>query len=571
MKDFHEFAWTLALWKKGGNGHDVALLLTESFDIRVAKSTHDTRPVTGSAVINAIQSALSDNLRLSNAWIYSSAEPTEACKGMARLQTRGGKVIYRAIHNRLVSFNATRRAPGLTNVGEYYWNWPEWCWAELGGVLAGLATVDNKIAKIESHGQEIGKFAWTGWHRSEQQTWLDFREALRKLATRVKNCALHQGRASGTLGKFVDPGTMGHLDIALRLQAGFNRDHFYSLLAQELVHETRDRTAGTSAIENAGHNIGCLIVDGKGTLVGWGVNTNKTNGSFHGETNAIQALETRPPGTLPPGGTLYTSLEPCEMCSGIIRTALSTGDRAFRVIFSQADETLQDTALNATGSPIAMKAAAVVHDETGFNYATELALRQEKLVDKVNPGFKAPTKFVAHTAAVEVFLMAGKQRERMSKAEADATARVHAQRTAERQGYSVISDERAQITEFLKSEKPSLVDLKRYGTRDDRALPQSHFEKMQFTAPTPRMPTTPLNLRRSVDDWDVRPPSAIAPKPVDPRLRALAQRCDAMSLRFRTEIARWMNAEGAACSDAEVKRLLAQISDFINMAKSALL
>ncbi len=85
-----------------------------------------------------------------------------------------------------------------------------------------------------------------------------------------------------------------------------------------------------------GNNIGSILVDSSNTIIGWGLNMKHVNATFHGETlmlqeylkkaaeelkNDLEAARGAKTVRLPNESRLYTTLEPCFMCSGFIATA----------------------------------------------------------------------------------------------------------------------------------------------------------------------------------------------------------------------------------------------------------
>lgn len=67
-----------------------------------------------------------------------------------------------------------------------------------------------------------------------------------------------------------------------------------------------------------GHPIAALLVSRTGDLLSFGLNTTPTNHTFHAEMNAIQAY-CKIKGNIPSGARIYTTLQPCLMCAGMIR------------------------------------------------------------------------------------------------------------------------------------------------------------------------------------------------------------------------------------------------------------
>jgi tRNA(Arg) A34 adenosine deaminase TadA len=131
----------------------------------------------------------------------------------------------------------------------------------------------------------------------------------------------------------------------------------FEMIARVSGFRTNDRTGKVTSVRvrsdaRKGQNIGGILADDEGNIVGWGYNTNTENSTRHGETNLVsQYLENEE--ALPNNGTLYSTLEPCEMCSGIIVRAVK-GTNRFRVLYGQEDANLSATALKPPPSNITM-------------------------------------------------------------------------------------------------------------------------------------------------------------------------------------------------------------------------
>ena len=100
-----------------------------------------------------------------------------------------------------------------------------------------------------------------------------------------------------------------------------------------------DRFEGTTG----GHNIASVLRGPDDSILGWGINTGGAyNSTCHGEVNLIQNYHRRNGGAaLPAGSILYTTLEPCHMCAGMIA---ETGPGTV-VYYGQADPGIQGNAL----------------------------------------------------------------------------------------------------------------------------------------------------------------------------------------------------------------------------------
>lgn len=108
------------------------------------------------------------------------------------------------------------------------------------------------------------------------------------------------------------------------------RDEIFSLAVLDMVY--RDWQSSTNG---RGHNIGSILVDSQNRPLFWARNsvTVTNNATQHGEVRLIQAfLNCQGVGKYMSGYTIYTTLEPCAMCTGMIAmTQLN------RVVYVQAD------------------------------------------------------------------------------------------------------------------------------------------------------------------------------------------------------------------------------------------
>lgn len=151
-----------------------------------------------------------------------------------------------------------------------------------------------------------------------------------------------------------------------------------------VAHQIVARTWGQREIgdtqrpsdEHLGWNIGAVLVDASGDRIwGWGVNTNKTNCTRHGEVNLIQQFEsTHGLRNLPDGGRFYTTLEPCQMCSGMLATVLAS--KNIRVIWGQDDVAIKQSALQRGLLGLDRAGSAARFGVHGW--AETLALRHEE-------------------------------------------------------------------------------------------------------------------------------------------------------------------------------------------------
>lgn len=112
-------------------------------------------------------------------------------------------------------------------------------------------------------------------------------------------------------------------------------------------HERHMRRAVEIARGDPDAPFGCVIVDGEtGETLAEGLNDAEKSPILHGETAAVMALFDGRPGLDPSGLVLYTTAEPCPMCSGAILWAGIP-----RVVLGTSLETLEALGLPHIGVP----------------------------------------------------------------------------------------------------------------------------------------------------------------------------------------------------------------------------
>lgn len=95
------------------------------------------------------------------------------------------------------------------------------------------------------------------------------------------------------------------------------RCHIFTLAAYTVVFDDWQ----TADDENRrGHNIGCILVNEKNIPVAWDRNcvAELSNATQHGEVRVMQQYISKIPAKYLDGYTIYTTLEPCIMCSGMM-------------------------------------------------------------------------------------------------------------------------------------------------------------------------------------------------------------------------------------------------------------
>jgi len=129
-------------------------------------------------------------------------------------------------------------------------------------------------------------------------------------------------------------------------------DEIYTLMAYAVVYKDW-QVKGPS---KRGHNIGCVLVDPDGEVVHWARNCNAVtkNGTMHGEVRCIQGYINKRHSYSLKGHTIYTSLEPCAQCSGMMTLASIK-----RTVYGQTDpgfgKAIERLQLDSTSLPTGYK------------------------------------------------------------------------------------------------------------------------------------------------------------------------------------------------------------------------
>ena len=104
--------------------------------------------------------------------------------------------------------------------------------------------------------------------------------------------------------------------VTLAPEVQAERDQIYSLLAYAVVLKDWQ----TGGPNQRGHNIGSVLVDPQGNVVFWARNCNQRSkdGTQHGEVRLMLGYLEKVHSYSLSGYTVYTSLEPCAQCSGMM-------------------------------------------------------------------------------------------------------------------------------------------------------------------------------------------------------------------------------------------------------------
>lgn len=146
-------------------------------------------------------------------------------------------------------------------------------------------------------------------------------------------------------------GVLPALQAPLTSALTTNRRAMLTVMAQVLVAAVgfRDRrglarNGGTSG-HVAGHNIGCIVTTDQGEIIEWGVNLGLLNPTLHAETYAVMRWMARTGRqNFPQGVELFTTLESCYMCAGVIHDASDD----MRATYILKDPLIVNSALEAS-------------------------------------------------------------------------------------------------------------------------------------------------------------------------------------------------------------------------------
>ena len=147
------------------------------------------------------------------------------------------------------------------------------------------------------------------------------------------------------------------------------REDLYLRTAFALVNKTWKRGGRPEGL--AGHNIGAIAVGADDKIVAWAVNVSEVSRCFHAESLVVFDMMARNLSTAKL--RLYATLEPCQMCSGMI-TTLCPGAT---IVYGMADPKIKNSSL-ARGKNDCRQRLATTHADSEETIPALLArLKQE--------------------------------------------------------------------------------------------------------------------------------------------------------------------------------------------------
>lgn len=92
--------------------------------------------------------------------------------------------------------------------------------------------------------------------------------------------------------------------------------------------------------------VSCVIIDSEGNIISTGINSRQSNNNIlgHAEINAIVKAEENIKDWRLDGYTMVVSLEPCEMCSSIIKE--SRIDKVYYFLSKKTKDIIYDYGIN---------------------------------------------------------------------------------------------------------------------------------------------------------------------------------------------------------------------------------
>jgi tRNA(Arg) A34 adenosine deaminase TadA len=322
-----EFITYCAYVMRGALNADVAIAARPGGEILgVARDTRAGAQDISTPMVNLLQHADWGG----NYFVSTTLAPTEACLGIAKL--RQVAWIYEFAGAGLRRRNLPG-APLWNNLQAPPGNLP---------VLAGINSIAG-FAAMAANARSQAAAVLTGNLGANQQAQAIYDDAV----------------DSVILGRIPAPAAMA-VPLAIAAAAAFTplRDRLFMCLAHAIVAARVMNHGGAG-----GHSIGCVLVDGNGSIAAYAVNNVTVNPTFHAETLVVmQYGATNNYGGFPANGRLYTTLQCCHMCAGFVATAGAN----FAVRYAQTDPIMNNNALarNVNGCTETLQDSANVGHQT---------------------------------------------------------------------------------------------------------------------------------------------------------------------------------------------------------------
>lgn len=260
--------------------------------------------------------------------VCTSYVPTERCLGMAKM--RQFRKVYYAAGGQVMSCNMDGNPPWLPgtalNGGQLAALKKSAC-VQLPGML-GAPTLQQRFeARIAMATADLPNDpAVLGSARRRREFITRWESTLRFLYVRAPRQFVAPPAARRV------PGPRGEDTHELR-------NGLFNYLAFAVVQAAITAQVGGPG---AGRRIGCVLVSPNDTILAWGVNMAAVHVTLHGEVNMVTAYVSQH-GALPAGCRVYTTLEPCHMCAGMLYETAAGNN--IRVYYGQLDPLIVNNAL----------------------------------------------------------------------------------------------------------------------------------------------------------------------------------------------------------------------------------
>lgn len=261
--------------------------------------------------------------------VCTSYVPTERCLGMAKM--RQFRKVFYAAGGQVVSCDVTQNPPWLpgTALGGGQLDALKKSTCGRMPAMLGQASMQERFnARIAMASADLPNDpAVLGSAKRRKDFVTNWERSLRFLYARPAQ-------------RFVAPPDARRFPAPRGVDTGEQRNAMFNYLAFAVVQAAITAQVGGAG---AGRRIGCVLVSPQDTILAWGVNLVNLHVTLHGEVNLVTSYVSQN-GALPAGCRVYTTLEPCHMCAGMLYE--STAANNIRVYYGQADPLIVNNTLS---------------------------------------------------------------------------------------------------------------------------------------------------------------------------------------------------------------------------------